>query len=310
MKNPVWLVALAAALLVVFGGGYWLGERTGVVALDGGSTSGNDLVGTDEGGAPGQTDVIEDGAFNETDEVSPDTAPGGLEVADGGYVLQPITRSLVVNKQTEYAFRLVGPDGAPVTKFERPYGKDVSLLVARRDLSCYAIAQPVLGQDGVWRAPLTLPAAGQYRMVVDFTPAGSNQSVLLGVDVPAPGSYSLAPQPRPNAPADVDGYRVVLTGDLEAGRASSVQLTISRDGKPVTDLAPHMASYGHLIVLRDGDMAFLRVTAAGRAGDGRTRPGPGVGFEVQVPTKGTYGMYFEFRHAGKLHSATFTTIAS
>lgn len=310
MKNPVWLVVLAASLLVVFGGGYWLGERTGVVALNDDSSASDSLgaVG-DEGGTPGQSDTIDEDTFAPSEEAESETDPGGLELADNGYVLQPVTKSMAATTRTEYAFRLIGPDGKPATQFERPYGEDISLLVARRDLSCYQVAHPALGRDGVWRAPMILPAPGQYRMVIQFTPAGAEQSIMLGVDVPVPGEYSLAPQPQPYAPVNVDGYRVVVTGDLEAGRASNVRLSITRAGQPVTDLQPHMASYGHVMVMRDGDMAFLRVAPEGRVGDGQSRPGPDVGFEVQVPTRGLYGMYFEFRHAGKLQSASFTAIA-
>ena len=48
----------------------------------------------------------------------------------------------------------------------------------------------------------------------------------------------------------------------------------------MTDLQPYLGAYGHLVALRDGDLAYLHVHP-GEHGDGRAR----VGFDAEVPER-------------------------
>jgi hypothetical protein len=151
---------------------------------------------------------------------------------------------------------------------------------------------------------------GQYRIFADFQPAARTEPLTLGVDVPAAGNY----QPRPLRPAartaTVDGYTVDLTGNLVAGAESTVTLRVSRDGKPVTDLQPYLGAYGHLVALRDGDLAYLHVHPDGTPGDGRTASGPGITFHAEVPSAGSYRLYLDFQHDGQVHTAEFTAVTA
>jgi hypothetical protein len=81
---------------------------------------------------------------------------------------------------------------------------------------------------------------------------------------------------------------------------------VARDGAPVTDLQPYLAAYGHLVALRAGDLAYLHVHPDGEPGDGRTPAGPTVVFHTQVPSAGTYRLYFDFQHDGRVRTAEFT----
>jgi hypothetical protein len=87
-------------------------------------------------------------------------------------------------------------------------------------------------------------------------------------------------------------------------------LRISRDGRPVSDLQPYLGAYGHLVALRDGDLAYLHVHPDGAPGDGRTAAGPEVAFHAEVPSAGAYRLYLDFRHAGRVHTAEFTAVAA
>ena len=86
--------------------------------------------------------------------------------------------------------------------------------------------------------------------------------------------------------ATVDGYTVTLAGDLVAGEHSMLTLSVSKDGRPVTDLQPYLGAYGHLVALREGDLAYLHVHPGGEPGDGRTKPGPDIEFGAEVPSAG------------------------
>src|SRR5690349_10513500 len=143
------------------------------------------------------------------------TLPEGLMVSRDGYTLALAERSLPAGRGVPLRFEILGPDGAPVTRYDTEHDKDLHLIVVRRDLSGFQHVHPVLGDDGTWSAPVDLSAAGEYRVFADFTPAGHHGGLTLGADLAVPGDYQPVPLPVP-APtaAVVDGYAVTLAGDL------------------------------------------------------------------------------------------------
>jgi len=225
-----------------------------------------------------------------------------------GYTLQLGERSLPAGPQTPLDFQILGPDGHPVTAYEVAHDKELHLIVVRRDLTGFQHVHPSRADDGTWSVPLDLPAAGEYRVFADFTPVG-HDGITLGADLAVAGSY--APQPLPDASrtAQVDGYTVTLAGDLVAGQSSELTLSVSRDDVPVTDLQPYLAAYGHLVALRDGDLAYLHVHPAGAPGDGVTPAGPGITFYATIPSAGDYGLFLDFQHNGVVRTAVFTAHA-
>jgi hypothetical protein len=176
--------------------------------------------------------------------------------------------------------------------------------VVRRDTTGYTHVHPQMAADGTWSVPLSLNAAGSYRAFADFKPTGG-EAVTLGVDLAAPGEYTPV-EHQPSRTAQVDGYQVDLAGDLVPGQASPLTLTVRKDGQPVTDLQPYLAAYGHLVALRDGDLAYLHVHPDGAPGDGATPAGPEIGFLAEVPSAGTYRLFLDFQHEGVVRTAEFT----
>lgn len=234
--------------------------------------------------------------------------PGGLQVAQEGYRLTPTTTGLSVGSVTPFTFRITGPDGKPVTAYTPTHDKDLHLIVVRRDLTDFQHLHPQLAADGTWSVPLAAAAAGQYRVFADFQPAARAEALTLGVDIPAAGQYRPAALPAPSRTATVDGYTVTLAGDLVPGTASKLTLSVSRNGVPVTDLQPYLAAYGHLVALRDGDLAYLHVHPDGSPGDGRTPAGPDITFYAEVPSAGAYRLFLDFQHAGTVRTAAFTAV--
>ncbi|REE97394.1 hypothetical protein [Thermomonospora umbrina] len=235
--------------------------------------------------------------------------PGGLQVSQGGYTLAPKTVTLEPGKKTDFAFSVNGPDGRPVTRYTTIHGKQLHLIVVRRDMSGFQHLHPVVNGAGVWTIPLTLPDPGAYRMFTDVQPEGVKEQFTLGADLTAPGDHRPADLPEPVQVAKVDDYEVRLAGALQPGRTSRLTLSVAKDGEPVTDLEPYLEAYGHLVALRSGDLAYLHVHPDGEPGDGRTRPGPEITFYAEVPSVGTYRLYLDFQHEGKVRTAEFTVVA-
>ncbi|MFF0372407.1 hypothetical protein [Micromonospora sp. NPDC005087] len=290
MNTATKLSGFALGLAAVFGAAYGVGQLADPVAPAAetrhDTTAEHGSAGHDEAGTEAAAQI-----------------PGGLLVSDRGYTLTPVPAS-----SGEFAFRITGPGGRTVTTFDEAHDKRMHLIVTRRDLSGFRHVHPDMAPDGTWQVASPFGDPGSWRAFADFTPTGG-QPLTLGVDVALPGAFTPRPVPAPACTTTVDGYTVALDGDLRPGSTAKLTLTINRNGAPVTDLQPYLGAYGHLVALRQGDLAYLHVHPDGEPGDGRTQPGPQVTFYAEVPSAGTYRLYLDFQHTGTVRTAEFTLVA-
>ncbi|MFC5828711.1 hypothetical protein [Nonomuraea insulae] len=231
--------------------------------------------------------------------------PGGLQVSQNGYTLNPIT-SITTGVPTDFKFTVIAPDGKPLTDYQVEHDKKLHFIVASRDLTSFQHIHPNLADDGTgtWSVKLTLPKPGAYRAFADFVPKGG-EKLTLGVDLQAAGDYRPEPLPHVSRTAAVDDYTVNLSGDLVPGRSSKLTLTVSKDGEPVTDLQPYLGAYGHLVALRAGDLAYLHVHP-----EESDKAGPEIVFYAEVPSRGDYRLFLDFQHEDKVRTASFTATAT
>jgi hypothetical protein len=291
MSTPVKLAGFLFGLAAVFAAALGLG-----VVVGPGAASAEDPAGHgDTGGHGGDTGH---------GETAP-ALPAGLQMTEDGYTLELLQDTLGAGTATSVAFRVLDGHGSPVTDFDVAHDEDLHLVAVRRDLSGFQHVHPELGADGVWTTSLDL-SPGSWRLFADFVPSADGENHILGADLAVAGSFEPARLPAPTATAEVDGYTVVLTGTLEAGEETELQLSVSRDGVPVTDLQPYLGSYGHLVVLRAGDLGYLHVHPLGEPGDPAVAPGPHIDFATTAPSAGTYRLFLDFQHGDVVRTAAFT----
>ncbi|KHO22474.1 hypothetical protein QQ44_19380 [Mycolicibacterium setense] len=221
------------------------------------------------------------------------------------YTLQLDETALSPGAAVPLRFRIVDGSGAPVTEYVESHEKMLHLIVVRRDLADYQHVHPVLDDSGTWSVPLALTEPGDYRVFADFVPA-DGRAVTLGADMTVAGKYEPRPLPAPSGTAMVDGYTVTLAGVAKAGQPSEMTLTVSRDGKQVTDLQPYLGAYGHLVAVRASDLEYLHVHPMSDAADPATAPGPQIAFHTTLPSAGTYRLFLDFKHRDVVHTAEFT----
>ncbi|GII03032.1 hypothetical protein [Planobispora takensis] len=299
MNGATKVGAYVLGLAAVFGGALGVGKVVGPIGDTAAETS-HTATGDSHGADHATAGPAAPGGAGEV--------PGGLQVSAAGYTLVPGTDVVEPGETADFRFSVIGPDGRPVTRFTPQHEKRLHFIVVRRDLSGFQHLHPQEKGDGVWSVPLTLPEAGEYRAFADFAPEGAS-GMTLGMDLSAPGDYRPEPLAAPVRTATVDGYTVSLAGDLAPGRTSRLTLSVSKGGKPVTDLEPYLGAYGHLVALRDGDLAYLHVHPDGEPGDGRTAAGPGITFFTEVPSAGAYRLFLDFKHGGTVRTAEFTATA-
>ena len=147
--------------------------------------------------------------------------------------------------------------------------------------------------------------AGSYRVFADFKRGGENHT--LAADVAVDGPLDARPMAPVKATADAgDGYEVELTGKTStAGEEAELGFTVTRNGQAVA-VDDFLGAKGHLVALREGDLAYLHVHPAesghGEAGAG-SEP---IKFATEFPSDGRYGLFLQFKHEGKVHTAAFT----
>ncbi len=292
---PTWarLGAYALAVTVAFGVAYGAGAAVGPGVAE---TTG----GHDESGPAGGDDPHAGAGDGEAAHVD------GLAVAQDGYTLVVDRATLPSGSAVPFRFAVTGPDGERVTDVEVEHEKPLHLVVVRRDAAEYQHVHPTLGTDGWWSVQLDLGSGGTYRALADLTPAGG-PALVLGSDVQVPGTYEPVSLPAPGTAVSVDGYDVSLSPAHEPAPGQEVELTftITRDGVPVEDLDPYLGSYGHLVSLRAGDLAYLHTHPTREAVTGQAG-GPEVAFETTFPSAGAYRLYLDFSAGGSLHTAELT----
>ncbi len=277
VSTPLRVTAYVAGLALAFGAALGVGRASGI-----------------EGRASGPASH---GAGHTTTTPVAIT-PVGLAVTQDGYALDLDQTTLPAGVPSTLSFRINAADG-PVTTYTTTHDRKLHLIVVRRDLATFQHVHPVLGADGTWSVPLTLAEPGPYKVYADFAPEDRADALVLATDLTVPGSYTPSPRGVDTRTATATGDTVTLDGSLTAGQESPLSLQVTRKGGPVA-LQPYLGAFGHLVVIRAGDLAYLHV---------HPEEGEGLRFLADVPTAGPYRAFLDYRHDDVVRTAAFTLTA-
>lgn len=242
---------------------------------------------------------------DEHDEHGADPASFGLGIAQAGYQLTQVAAPVETNTEGELSFTITGPDGQPVTDFELDHEEEMHLITVRSDGQHFRHVHPELDAGGTWSIPWEWTAAGTYRVFADFVPGETGEGMTLSTEVQVGGTYEPVSPTGPVAETHVQGFDIEVEGELVAGESSELSMVITRDGEPVTELQPYLGAFGHLVALRNGDLAYLHVHPHGDAPEPGTTSGPEIVFEATAPTPGLYLLYLDFQVEGEVYTAPF-----
>jgi hypothetical protein len=236
-----------------------------------------------------------------------EAVPGsdGLRSHLAGLTLVPLSRTVSAGATTTWRFRIISCDGSPVRHFDRENTKLLHLIVVRTDLAGYQHLHPTLESDGTFAVQLHIARPGTYRAITDFVTDG--RKYVLGTNLTAPGPVRSAPLPPPALESHTDGYAVELErpAQLIAGREAQLTFRITRHGQPVDDLEPYLGSYGHLVALHSPELSYSHVHP-----NGVDRASGAITFGIELPERGTYRLFLQFRTHDQVHTVAFTQAAS
>ncbi|MDQ3028475.1 MAG: hypothetical protein M3R09_00250 [Actinomycetota bacterium] len=312
MSTPVRLIAFAAVLGLVFGGAALAGaaidptdsdETTSMSQTHGAADHTQDDAASGAGAQGGGHAAMAGGA----------TATG-LAVSEGGFTLRPERTFFEADQPARFAFRITDAQGRVVrVGYEPTHERELHLIVVRRDTAVFEHVHPRRAADGTWSVDLRLREPGTYRVYADFKIDG--QARTLATDVFVPGDFRPKPLPAPDTTDEAAGYQVELrAGEPRAGREGELAFAVTRDGRPAENLEDYLGANGHLVALREGDLAYLHVhpTAAGEAhehagGEQSTEAhGNEIKFAATFPTAGRYRLFLQFKTDGEIRTVAYT----
>jgi len=181
-----------------------------------------------------------------------------------------------------FSFRIEDPRG-PLEDFDVLHDRRMHLIVVRRDLARFEHVHPTI-REGTWSVELGPLEPGVWRAFADFSTGGS--PVTLGVDLHVAGDYRPELLPVPSDRARADGFDVQLLSSDER----VLRFKVTRDGSAVY-LERYLGARGHLVVLREGDLAFLHVHPIEESLD----------FAVIYASPGRYRLFLQFSVVGEVH---------
>jgi hypothetical protein len=325
MNVPMRLVAFALVLAVAFGGAALAGaaidptDDPGAGADAGHGSATHTATGEDARGTEARP--AGEGAEHAAGEHAADghaggaaDAASGLAVAQDGFGLEVDRRSFSPGEAAPLRFRITDARGRVLRdEFELEHDRELHLIVVRRDTAVFQHLHPRKGRDGTWSLELTLREPGVYRAYADFTVDGEQHT--LATDLFVPGDFRPEPLPAPEPVDETAGLAVELAApDLRAGRETQLEFAVTRGGRPFEALQPYLGAKGHLVALREGDLAYLHVHPT--EGDEAHAHADGsqsteahaneIAFAATFPTPGRYRLFLQVKTGGEVRTVAYT----
>ena len=224
--------------------------------------------------------TLAEGAHAAANEPHAGSPPAGLALEQGGYRLVPEREALVAGRSEAYVFRIFGPDGSVLRDYDVEHERRLHLIVAARSPNTQFLhLHPRQRPDGAWTVPIALPVNGSYRVFADFTTGRERRT--LGIDLTGHGGPGLADE-------RLSRYDVTLHED-----GDRLEFSVRHAGNAV-EIQRYLGARGHLVVLRDGDLAYVHAHADEDE----------LAFDVPFPSEGRYRLYLQFKVGGKVETVS------
>lgn len=236
------------------------------------------------------------------------------------------------NTDTVYRFKVKNDKGEVLKDFATVHEKIMHFILVRKDLQNFQHIHPTYDKEtGEFSIVINFPTDGPYRLFPDFTPGKSADNpqgltVTLHDDVNVGDISKYKAQKVISDTTNiktVDGYTITynMPSELKAQTEFSYNLEIDKNGQPVTDLENYLGALGHGVILRSDNLDFIHTHA------GETKPGSGamdhsmmtasgepknrgpkINFSTSFPEPGTYRVFTQFQHMGKVVTSDYAVV--
>ncbi len=184
--------------------------------------------------------------------------------------LSPVTVTLTPNTHivagtpTVFTVKLTDANGNPALLY-KDMEKLVHMVIISKDQSVFAHIhpddlRPITPEEirtSTYTLSYTFPKNGQYIVAVDYAHGITLGSKQFVIDVDGGVQQSSAPTAYPSR-GSFGGYDVALSyGIPVAGQVTTLIYDFSKDGKPVTTLAPYLSAAMHVAVVKNDFTSFV-----------------------------------------------------
>jgi hypothetical protein len=228
-------------------------------------------------------------------------------------------------RRTTITFTVQQPSGEPLTSYRTGSGPHtgVHLIIVRDDLAYIIHDHPPVGPGGLIRQAVTLPAPGQYEVLVDIYPniPGGLPNFQLSRRLDA-GAYTPTPLPRYKPAVTVDGYHVDMRPhpSLHAIQAQFVDIDVTDSHGRRVSFMPWFGALAHAIFFHEGSLHYFHShvcapnapNCGSLAGVGATRvtgqatSAGRLKIGVLLPEAGTWRLFLQMKLAGRIVTAPYT----
>src|SRR6266850_818459 len=207
---------------------------------------------------------------------------------------------------------------ALITQYELVHEKPYHLFVVSNDMEFFEHVHPTRQPDGRWAMEVTLPRAGDYRVLSDFLPTGGSPQ-FVGRTLETAGFTGDLESQQPHLQPDTVFSKTVgsITAHLDLEPYTLVEgqyghlaftLTDAKTGRLVTDLQPYLGAFGHALILSEDmrDYVHSHPFEGPESDVSKGAGGPTVTFELYMPRAGKYRAWSQFQRNGEVVTVPFT----
>lgn len=220
-------------------------------------------------------------------------------------VLKPAT-PFQAGKTIQVVVKLnAAADGKPISfdGLKEAHTKKLHLLIVDPSLTDYHHIHPVAGKNaGEFVFDFTPKKNDSYRVWADVIPVATGKQEYVMADMGSAAKEKTAINKTTSMTSTVDGYTFTLALDSEpkAGAAVMGNITITKDGKPFTQLEPVMGAFAHVVGFTEDYNSVLHIHPMGKEPTNDTeRGGPKLEFHIEPKTAGFVKLFAQVRIDGK-----------
>lgn len=240
------------------------------------------------------------------------------------YCLVPVSKDpLVSGKAQNYAFTIVNNFGETVKNFEVVHEKLMHIVLMNNSLGGFQHLHPEYDPNtNIFTIEnLTFPNDGEYLIYLDFKAEEGSEN--RGIMIPQLIAEKLVVGKGDNATPQkltvdtldkesnhlrktVDNY-IVSMGSSQENLNNLTRYTDNKfnftvddiNGKKLNPLEKYLGTYGHLVIVHEQTHQYIHVHPV------ETAAVNSMEFDVKFPLEGTYKLFFQFQHDGKVHRTEY-----
>jgi hypothetical protein len=221
--------------------------------------------------------------------------------------------TFTVGKPTQVTLKLANvADGKPISHddLKEAHTKKLHLLVVDPSLTDYHHIHPVAGKNpGEFVFDFTPKKNDSYRVWADVIPIATGKQEYVMADMGNAAKNKAAINKTTSMTSAVDGYSftLALNSEPKAGAAVMGNITVTKDGKPFTQLEPVMGAFAHVVGFTEDYNSVLHIHPMGKEPTSDTeRGGPKLEFHIEPKKVGFVKLFAQVRIGGKDVFAPFS----